>query len=42
MVKALFDVQMKIGMKAPGEMERRTAMESFSILTKARYMKAFG
>lgn len=34
--------QMAAGMKAPGGMARRTAMESSTILTKASYMKAFG
>lgn len=33
---------MEIGMKAPGEMARRTEMESSTILTKASFMKAFG
>lgn len=38
----LVSKQMGIGMKAAGEMARRTAMESSTILTKARFMKAFG
>lgn len=34
--------QMEIGMKAPGEMARRTVMEGSTILIKANFMKAFG
>lgn len=34
--------QMEIGMKAPGEMARRTEMESSTMLTKASFMRAFG
>lgn len=33
---------MEIGMKAPGEMVRRMEMESYIIVTKANFMKAFG
>lgn len=33
---------MEIGMKAPGKMVRRMEMESFTIVTKASFMKAFG
>lgn len=38
----LVSKQMETGMKAPGEKARRTAMESFTTLTKASSMKAFG
>lgn len=34
--------QMEIGMKATGEMARRTVMESSTTLAKASFMKAFG
>lgn len=34
--------QMETGMKVPGEMARRMAVESSTILTKVSFMKAFG
>lgn len=34
--------QMETGMKVPGDMAGRMAMESSTILTKASFMKAFG
>lgn len=33
---------MEIGMKDPGEKARRMEMESYTILTKASFMKAVG
>lgn len=34
--------QTETGMKAPGEMAKRTEMGSSTILTEASFMKAFG